>query len=410
MTVSEICKEIEKRLDTVHIGCFEGMDKPLFLISEAYPGIWLEHVYDSVFLAMRDKSKLYLAENTVNLFIDNQKDDGQLPCFVLDTSRARIFGESVGYAQIQECVSFAKLCFEVYKLNRDRDFLKQVYHACKKWADWLKNNRMTTGRGLIEMFVGYDTGHDNSARLSGLSCTGNYVVDGKMQNASLLPPNDKVAPVIAVDMNCNYYATLRALAAMARELGLCDESARYESDAAELKKRLFEVCYDGEDAFFYDVDKSGNKRKYLSSAIFHLFMEEVLDRDEDAEIIKQICERHIANPEEFATPYPYPSMAVNDPAAVGHADRNCWGYYTQGLIALRTTLWMEKYGLDSEKERLCSQWIRAWTDHYGNVKLGQELDPITGIPTVCSEWYSSTMLFYLYAADVTDNRKNGFQI
>jgi hypothetical protein len=30
--------------------------------------------------------------------------------------------------------------------------------------------------------------------------------------------------------------------------------------------------------------------------------------------------------------------------------------------------------------------------------MGQELDPISGVPTECSEWYSSTMLFYLYAA------------
>ena len=46
-----ICEEVENRLNKVHIDCFKGMDKPLFLISEAYPGIWLEHVYDSVFLA-----------------------------------------------------------------------------------------------------------------------------------------------------------------------------------------------------------------------------------------------------------------------------------------------------------------------------------------------------------------------
>lgn len=50
-------------------------EKPLFLISERYPGVWLEHVYDSVFYAMLDPTKLYLAENTLNLFIDNQRTD-----------------------------------------------------------------------------------------------------------------------------------------------------------------------------------------------------------------------------------------------------------------------------------------------------------------------------------------------
>lgn len=41
----------------MHIACFLGMEKPLFLLSEQYPGLWLEHVYDS-------------AGNAIHLFID----------------------------------------------------------------------------------------------------------------------------------------------------------------------------------------------------------------------------------------------------------------------------------------------------------------------------------------------------
>ena len=391
-----ICEEIKKRLYGVHIDCFEGMDKPLFLISEAYPGIWLEHVYDSVFLAKNDPTMLYLAENTINLFIDNQKEDGQLPCLVLDGKR-RKFGRLVGYGQIQECVSFAKLAFMVYEMNQDREFLQKVFDSSKKWVGWLKKNRMTTNRGLIEMFVGYDTGHDNSGRLTGLSCEGYYVIDEEVQNASILPPNDEVAPILAVDMNCNFHSNLVHISKMARELCLSDEAVKFEAEAKAVKEKLFELCYDKDDDFFYDVDKNGQKRKYLSSTIFHLFLEGVLDREEDAELIERIYRRHISNPAEFATPYPYPSMAVNDPSCKGHADANCWGYYSQGLIALRATLWMEKYGFEAEFDNLCTKWVEVWTDNFDKIKMAQEIDPLTGIPTRSSEWYSSTMLFYLYA-------------
>ena len=391
-----ICEEIENRLNKVHIDCFKGMDKPLFLISEAYPGIWLEHVYDSVFLAGMDKTKLYLAENTVNLFIDNQKSDGQLPCFLLDGNR-RKNGSLIGYSQIQECVSFARLGLAVYEMNHDIGFLSRLFDASKKWVGWLRANRMTTRRGLVEMFVGYDTGHDNSARLSGLSCIGNYVVDGVEQNAAVLPQNDDVAPIIAVDMNCNFYSTLVSLARMAEILGFCDESVRFYEEARFVKTKLFKICYDADDAFFYDVDKRGSKRKFLSSTVFHLFMEGVLDPNDDAEIIGNIYKRHISNPDEFATPYPYPSMAVNDPSCYVHDTFNCWGYYSQGLIALRATLWMEKYGMNTELDNLCEKWIKAWTDNFDKIKMAQELDPISGEPTRSSEWYSSTMLFYLYS-------------
>lgn len=397
MDAKSLYHVVFERLNNVHIGCFKDRDKPLLLISEQYPGVWLEHVYDSVFFATLDRSKLYLAENTIELFLSNQKSDGQLPCFVLDGNKYK-GNDLVGYSQIQECVSFAKLCFLVYQMNRDENFLLRCYVASKKWLQWLRANRMTRGEGLVEMFVGFDTGHDNSSRLEGISCRGlQYLENGASANADVPPPEDDVTPIIAVDMNCNYYATLSTLANMAQILSRPEEAERWSADAKGVKEKLFALCYNEEDCFFYDVDKNGKQRKYVSSTIFHLFMEGVLDKEKDAELIEKIYARHISNPDEFATPYPYPSMAINDPSCKDHKDFNCWGYYTQGLIVLRTTLWMQHYGFEKDFNRLCKQWVKAWTEHYGELKFGQELDPVTGVPTKSSEWYSSTMLFYLYA-------------
>ncbi len=401
-----ICKEIQARLEKEHIRYFKDVPYPLLLISAQYAGLWLEHVYDSVFYAKLDPTKLYLAENAVNVFLDNQKDDGQIPFCIMDRGDgASVQKEMCGYSQIQECVSLAKLCLAVYTMNGDRAFLLKCYTACAKWVGWLERNRMTRNMGLIEMFVGFDTGHDNSGRLENMSCKGNYVVNGERQNAAVLPP-DEVAPIIAVDMNCNFYGTLKALAEMADILGN-GEAAQWETRAATLKKRLFEVCYDKEDAFFYDVDKHGDPRKFLSSTIFHLFLEGVPDKTADKAMIDEIYSRHIKNPDEFWTPYPFPSMAVSDPACRNHADRNCWGYYAQALIALRCTLWMDAYGYSADFDVVCERWLAAFTNNYDELPLGQEIDPIMGKPTECSPWYSSAMLFYLYAAKrlgkVTEN-------
>ena len=394
MNSMQICEQIVKRLDEKHTRVLYGYDKPLLLISDEYNGIWLEHLYDSVFYATLDRSKLYLAVNAVEAFMSLQKSDGQLPYAIKDSDIPdRPFA---GFYQIQECVSFARLALLVYEMNCDAEFLTRIYRASRKWAEWLRDNRMTTGRGLVEMFVGFDTGHDRSSRLSGMLCRGGYVKDGVRMEASVIPPCP-VAPVIAVDMNCNYYSTLISLSKMAKILKLHEESDSWMAGAREVKRKLFELCFDKEDCFFYDLDKNGSKRKYLSSTIFHLFMEGVLDKKEDAGLIKELYDRHISNPNEFATPYPYPSMAVCDPSTRGHELANCWGYYSQGLIALRATLWMEEYGFSAELDNLSKKWLEAWTRCFDKFKLGQELDPITGDPTPCSEWYSSTMLFYLYA-------------
>ena len=164
------------------------------------------------------------------------------------------------------------------------------------------------------------------------------------------------------------------------------------------KEKLFEICYDKEDAFFYDVDKHGNKRKYLSSTIFHLFLEKVLDKEKDKEVINEIYKRHIKNKNEFWTKYPFPSMAICDKSCENHDLSNCWGYYTQGLIILRCIRWMDYYGFSDDFDYICNQWQKSWTNCFDYFKLGQELDPITGKPTNSSEWYSSCMLMYLYIA------------
>ena len=394
--IQGICADLRKRLSEVHLRTFKGMTEPLLLISNAYAGVWLEHVYDSVIYATLEKDAVSLAETTVRLFIDNMTPDGQLPCLIRDSDPSDT--DRIAYSHIQECVSFASLCLKVYEMNKDKDFLCECYQAAKKWEAWLRRYRMTTNRGLVEMFVGFDTGHDNSARLHGLKCPGRYKINGENVNASVLPEGEEIAPVLAVDMSCNLYATDISIAKMAEILGESDTAKEYYARAKNMKEKLFENCYDKNDRFFYDVDKNGNKRKYLSSTIFHLFMEGVLDPEEDKALINEIYERHVKNPEEFWTPYPFPSMAVCDESTKEHKSFNCWGYFTQGLIVLRATLWMDKYGFGDDLDYIAGKWLDAWTNSYGSFNMGQELDPISGKPSPSSEWYSSCMLFYIWAA------------
>ena len=80
------------------------------------------------------------------LFIINRQTDGHLPYKVIDLSIAGPQWQKDtpnGYGQIQECVSFGRLCFETWLLTGNREFLKEAYAALKGWDEWLVNNRMT---------------------------------------------------------------------------------------------------------------------------------------------------------------------------------------------------------------------------------------------------------------------------
>lgn len=376
-----------KRIDDYNIACFKGYDKPVFLISDTYPGIWLEHAYDSVFLSKMNKKYLNITKNTLNLFLNNQDKYGQLPCFVIDKNKGPGWPE-IGFSQTQECVSFARLCFEYYEMSQDVDFLTDAYDKCKKWQLWYQNYRMPNKIGLVEIFCGHDTGHDGSGRKEGMY----YRKSAKNNDAKEYPVGDDVLPMVAPDVNAVYYGTLVALSKMADILHNESEKKLWQQKSEELKKKLIDVCFDYDDYFFYDVDKNGIRRKYLSISITNVLSEHLLDQ----EMAEKIIERHIKNPDEFYTDFPFPAMAKADSTFVKNKDGNSWGYYSQALTMLRCTMWMDYYGFSKDFDIVLEKWVRKWT--FGNdIMFGQELDPLTGKTSNCSEWYSSCMLIYVYA-------------
>ena len=373
------CDEALARLTERHLKPIANSRGGVVYISDKYPGVWLEHAYDGlVWAALSGQSEAAAAQ--VRLFLDNARPDGQLPCFV--------WSDRVGFGQIQECVSFARLCLEASELCGDDELLRDSYSACRKWDEWLCAHRMTTRQGLIETFCGFDTGHDNSSRLSGMLYRGNIG-----DEAANTPDGCPVAPLIMPDMNAVFYGDRLALAEMAEKLSLFDEAALWRKKAENVKRLTFEKCFDEDELFFFDVDKFGRKRRVHSIGITALFCEKMLDKP----LAQAIFERWFKSPEHFGTPYPYPSIAASDPAMDRGAAGNCWGYFSQGLTMLRSLRWCDHYGFSDELERNMRAWLDAWA--LSPLRFGQELDPFTGQASNSSEWYSSTMLFYLTAAE-----------
>ena len=380
--VRALCDSARERIAKYHIRTLQNQPGPVLLISATYPGVWLEHAFDAVCYAAlnpRDAVAAAVAHNQMRLFLRNQKPDGRLPYKVQD-------GGIIGYRQIQECVSFARLCFEVYQMTGDEIFLAEAYEKLVKWDEWLCANRMTRGTGLIELFCLFDTGHDNSARLADVpvQCPDE---DGK------LPVEAAAVPMLAPDMNAVFYGNRMALSDMALALQRPEEALQWSRKAEAVKEAMMRLLYDAEDEFFYDRDASGTLRKFLSISIVNVFTERVLDQALGA----RIYARHMRNPDAFWTPYPFPSMAICDPGSAHAPEGNSWGFYSQALTALRSMRWMDFYGQSADYDELLRRWVFAMVSH-PEKHFTQELHPLTGEPSVCSEWYSSAMLLLLYAA------------
>ncbi|MDD6033104.1 MAG: trehalase family glycosidase [Oscillospiraceae bacterium] len=371
------CRQILNRIRTVHLREINGSEGPVLYISDAYPGVWLEHVYDGLVWAELTGEN-QVARSYVRLFLKHQKPDGQLPCYV--------WRDRVGYSQLQECVSFASIGLEVFQRTQDRPFLEELYDGCCRWDSWLCANRLGKA-GLLEMYCGYDSGHDNSGRLDGMKYPGNVCED-----AAVRPEGCPIAPIIAPDINAVFYGDRTALAEMATLLGREQEALLWRQKAEAVRENLFRCCYDEADRFFYDVDRQGRLRKCRSISITNVFSERVTD----PALTAAIFDRYFRSPSEFGTPFPYPSVSAGDPLFEKRVPGNSWGYYCQGLTMLRTLRWMKAQGLEQELHENMRKWLTAWTG--ASLPFGQELDPFTGEPSESSPWYSATMLFYLASA------------
>ena len=199
-------------------------------ISENYPGIWLESTLDSVLFARLFPEHRYAARNMVELFLRNQYPNGQFPFCVMDRPDPEDPSRPlVCNTQIQEVIPFGPMALEVYKYDHDPDFLARLYDAFTRWDQWHCAHRMTSGRGLIEMFCGYDTGMDGSGRLHGLSCPEKYYG----HDATVLPEDD-VVPILAPDMNMVFWANRIALSKIAALLGKAEEAAAWQEKADEI--------------------------------------------------------------------------------------------------------------------------------------------------------------------------------
>lgn len=341
--------------------------RPVLIEGEGYAGVWLECAPHEGLLYAPFAPQVAAANHEV--FFELQREDGYLPCYV--------WARKIGESQIQMVVPIAATALELHEQRPDDGFLRTAYAACSRWDAWLRQWRDTRRTGLCEAFCGYDTGHDNSPRFKGLPWT---CKDG---DARLLPRAGKL-PYLAPDLSATVYGGRIALARMARLLGLTSDEAGWLDAAERIRKAILERCLDAADACFYDVDADNRFVRIRGDALLRVLGERVVDQT----LFDEIYRRHVRNPQRFWTPYPFPSIAADDPAFDRKMPPNSWGGPSQALTAMRAPRWMEHYGKHTDLTWVMQRWVDALCD---TREFQQQVDPWTGAFST-SRSYSPAML------------------
>ncbi|HTV16352.1 MAG TPA: hypothetical protein VME68_16660 [Acidobacteriaceae bacterium] len=343
-----------------------------------YPGIWMECGPQEglVYRECGGELPQVVARNNHLIFFALQREGGELPYAVKRAGAGAPGGPA--WSQIQMVVPIAATAWEIAERTSDSELLERAYAACGRWDAWLRRYRNTRGTGLCEGFCTWDTGMDNSPRWSGEP---NSCADGDARKC----PAGKGLPRLCPDLSATVYGGRVALAAMAKALGRRSEADHWTEDAEAIRRLIVEKLYDPNDVAFYDLDAHGQFVRVRSAAMLRVLGEHV----PDAKLFEVVWERQVHNPHAFWAPYPFPSVALDDPAFVRPIPRNSWGGASQALTALRAPRWMEHYGKSAELAHVMERWVEALR-RAG--EFHQQVDPVSGDITADDGGYSPAAL------------------
>lgn len=324
-----------------------------------YEKIWLET--QPMGGEMYAKRNMTAALNNQLLFMKTQRADGRLPGSIQCMPDGRIE---------PQFNKFQGFCFPWHALNMyywaglDEAYLRRLAQTLEAFDAYLWRVRDSDGDGCLESWCVYDTGEDNAVRYG----------DAPVYCTEDTPPEGYgVVPMASMDFMSFSYACRDTLAQISRLLGDGQE-ARWREQARQVAEALRARLWNAERGACFDRDKHGREmpvllHNNLRCMYWGSFSQEMADR---------FVREHLTNPEEFMTPCPLPSVAVNDPLFRNRPENN-WSGQCEGLTFQRAILALERYGY----EKLVTQLGRTLMEVIvrGGYVYTQQFDPFTGEPS-----------------------------
>ena len=297
---------------------------------EEYVFQWL---WDTAFHAIvLSNFDINWAKKEILNFLMGQHDDGFIPHVIFWGNKKKL----PRWAYIESLISFRprtssitqppilSLAIErIYNEDKDKQFLEQTVEKLSKHHKWLLENRDNDNDGLISIISPNESGMDE---LPVFQVVGNYTGmepnklhytyrKGDLKNYRYKFDNKKILEkdyfnVEELLFNTIFIESTRSISRFYKELGNEKEANFFKKVADKSENSLLSKCWDKKDEIFYSLYSNKEKMAKVKTvaSLVPLFLDGL-----KGEKLNKLVNKHLLNEMEFWTPYPFPSVAKNEP-------------------------------------------------------------------------------------------------
>ncbi len=272
------------------------------------------------------------AKAEINNFLKGQQDDGFLPHIIFWGGKKRL----PHWAYIESVISIRPrtssitqppilpMAVEIiYNKDKDLKFLEQTVDKLAANHKWLLKNRDNDKDNLISIISPNESGMDE---LPVFQLAANYTGEeptrlhftyrkGDLKNYRYKFDNKKILEkdyfnVEELLFNTIYIESARSLSRLYKNLKNTKESKYFETLADKAEQSFLEKCWDKEDDIFYSIYSNSEKMAKVKTvaSLVPLLLTGLKGKK-----LTALIEKHLLNENEFWTPFPFPSVAKDEP-------------------------------------------------------------------------------------------------
>ena len=184
-------------------------------------------------------------------------------------------------------------------VHPDKATKRAVIQQMQRYVKWLANNRDPEGSGLTDVVNHFESGQEFSRRFT--------IIDDKADRAEEAAEQFRLK---AIDASLFRYKLVSYLAKVAEELQEKAMANRFHAEVEVVAEVIKKRMWDEKSSMFMDVDPKTRRRTGVKAAVGFYPMGTDLCTPAQVDAMLKV----LADPKEFWTKYPVPSIAISDPS------------------------------------------------------------------------------------------------